>query len=342
MKIAAPLNRLNEIEALIRAGADELYCGLIDKSGWQAYAGSACLNRRGEIFSNLNSMEELKEAVTTAHQLNAPLILALNEFYSEGQSLAAVKQAEEAVDCGVDALLVADMGLIFMLRDKLKKVNLYLSSCATVFNSKAIELYADLGITRIILHRHLNIGEMKILKDQMPGHLNAEAFILNEKCYNLDGYCSFQHGNAPGIFNLNRYSFLNNMTKKHVRFLPQWMLQPVNRRMVRNSHACCFSFRAKGAGKKESGFIFNTAETFLYACGICDMYDLYKLGISHVKIAGRSILTDQVNNISIVREALGLLDDKISREDFILKAKNIVRSKHRECAPDRCYYFSEQ
>ncbi len=341
MKIVAPLNRLNEIEGLISAGADELYCGLIDQTQWQEYASSACLNRRENIFSNLNNLTELKQAIQIAHRHSVPLILTLNEFYNENQSLAVMRQAEEALNCGVDALLVADLGLILMLRDKFKKIKLYLSSCATVFNSRAIELYAEFGISRIILHRHLNIEEIKALKDSAPGELNMEAFVLNEKCYNLDGYCSFQHGNLANINNCNQQSFLTRIIKKYVRFFPQGVLQLINRHMVRNSHACCFPFHTKGINKEENRIIFNTAQTFLYACGICNIYDFYKLGISHVKIAGRSILTDQINNVALLKEVINLLDDKISKQDFIFKAKNIVRSRYRKCASDHCYYFSE-
>lgn len=341
MKIVAPLNRLNEIEGLISAGADELYCGLIDETQWQVYASSACLNRRENIFSNLNNLAELKQAVQIAHRHSVPLILTLNEFYNENQSLAVMRQVEEALNCGVDALLVADLGLILMLRDKFKKIKLYLSSCATVFNSQAIELYAEFGISRIILHRHLNIKEIKALKDSTPGQLNMEVFVLNEKCYNLDGYCSFQHGNLANIDNCNQQSFLTRIIRKYVRFFPQGVLQSINRHMVGNSHACCFPFRTKGVNKEENRIIFNTAQTFLYACGICNIYDFYKLGISHVKIAGRSILTDQVNNVALVKEVISLLDNKISKQDFIFKAKDIVKSRYRKCAPDRCYYFSE-
>ncbi len=341
MKIVAPLNRPDEIKDLIEAGANELYCGLINKTQWQEYANFACLNRREDIFSNLNDPKELKKATRIAHHYNVPIVLALNEFYDENQSDAALRQVREAIDCGIDALLVADLGLILMLKDKFKKIKLYLSSCATVFNSKAIELYAELGVKRIVLHRHLNIEEIKVLKGLIKGQLDLEVFILNEKCYNLDGYCSFVHGKFSNLANFSQQSFLNKIIKRYVGSFPQIMLQSVNRHIVRNSHACCFTFYKAEVKTNKNRVIFNTADSFLYACGICNIYDFYKLGIPYVKIAGRSILTDQVNNVLLIKEAIDSLDNKISKEDFILKAKNIVRSRHRQCSCDSCYYFYE-
>jgi len=343
IKIVAPLNRPDEINALIDSGVDELYCGLLDKNQWQAYASIGCLNRRAEISANLNNLVELKKVIEAAHRRNTPIILTLNEYYNESQSLAALRQAEEAINYGVDALLVADLGLMLMLKDRFKEIKVHLSSCATVFNSEAIRFYLDLGISRIVLHRHLNIEEIKILKNLSREQLDMEVFILNERCYNLDGYCSFQHGNFTSISNYNIRCLSNKIMKKYVRLIPGKILQAFNSYMVKNSHPCCFTFQQNKKyytdnAREDNMMIFNTPKTFLYACGVCAIYDFYKIGISHIKIAGRSILTDQVRNVSLVKQVINLLDDKMTREEFISEASDIVKSKYRECAPDRCYY----
>lgn len=338
MKIVAPLNRYNEINALIDAGADELYCGLLDKKQWQRYASIGCLNRRGEIFSNLNSLKELESAVKISHNRNVPLTLALNEYYNEDQAVVALKQAREAVDCGVDGLLVADLGLILKLKGKLKDTELYLSSCATVFNSEAVKFYTDLGVSRIVLPRHLNIGELKRLKDLLPERLGIEVFVLNERCFNLDGFCSFQHGKLTAVFKYGFQSYLNRLMKRYIRLLPGSILKNFNRDIVKNDHVCCFPFQGGPSCAKGEMFIFNTPESFLYACGICALYDFCKIGLSHVKIAGRSILTDQIRNVSLIKQVLGLLNNKITKKEFIARAKDMAIAKGRACRPDLCYY----
>jgi hypothetical protein len=112
-------------------------------------------------------------------------------------------------------------------------------------------------------------------------------------------------------------------------------LQFINNYLVSKSHPCCYTFRERGssAGK----ITFNTADHFLYACGLCNIYDFYKLGVSHIKIAGRSILTDQIKNIRLVKEITGLLDGQIQREDFVKIARNIAGSA-KKCRPLHCFY----
>lgn len=340
MKIVAPLNRDNEINALIDAGANELYCGLLDKKQWQKYSSMGCVNRRGEIYCNLNSLEELKKTVEVAHRRNVRVVLALNEFYDDEQLLMAFRQAESAMRYGIDAFMISDIGLMLKIRNKYKKIKLYLSSCASVFNPVAIEFYIELGISRLILHRHFKVEEIKLLKEKVPKGLEVEVFVLNERCYNVDGFCSFQHGKVSAKLRYGVQFYLKKFIKKYVRLMPNSVLQLINQSLVGNDSVCCFSFRqeTKNVTGEHGTITFNSPERFLYACGLCAIYDFYKADISHLKISGRSVLTDQVCNVSIVKEILGILNDVVSRDSFVSQTKNIVKSKGRRCAPDFCYY----
>jgi collagenase-like PrtC family protease len=343
MKIVAPLNRLNEIEGLISAGADELYSGLVDWSQWQRFGGLGCINRRAEIFSNLNSIAQLKKAVDISHSHGVSFVLALNEYYNEAQCQLAIKQAELALDCGVDAVLVADIGLMLMLRDRVKGLKFYLSSCAPVFNLEAINFYVELGVSRIVLNRHLNIEELKELSVAANKKLEMETFVLNERCYNIDGFCSFEHGKCTNIFNFKMQQCIKSVMKKSIRFFPAVILNKLNNFLVKNSHPCCFTFRQKllesEFEENSSRVMFNTQKAFLYACGLCAIYDFNRLGISHIKISGRSVLTDQIKNIRLVKEALGLLEKVASKEEFIFQVEKIARLNNRPCHPVYCYYL---
>lgn len=342
MKIVAPLNRLNEIEGLISAGANELYSGLVDWVQWQRFGGPGCINRRAEIFSNLNNLAQLKKAVDISHRHGVSFVLALNEYYNQAQCQLAIKQAEIALDYGVDAVLVADIGLMLMLRDRFRGLKFYLSSCAPVFNLETINFYVELGISRIVLHRHLSIEEIKELSVAVGRRLEMETFILNERCYNIDGFCSFEHGKCSSLFNFKVQQCIKGIIKKSIRFFPSAILNRINNRLVKNSHPCCFSFR-RPLSKSEfkgsnSTVMFNTEKTFLYACGLCAVYDFNLLGVAYIKISGRSILTDQIKNIRLVKKVLGLLDKVANKEEFVFQVKKICRLDNRPCHPAYCYY----
>ena len=75
MKIVAPIRQLDEIAALARAGADELYCGVTPRE-WAERFGGASANRRPG--GNLPSLAALAEAVALAHRNGVQLSLAIN------------------------------------------------------------------------------------------------------------------------------------------------------------------------------------------------------------------------------------------------------------------------
>jgi collagenase-like PrtC family protease len=337
MKIVAPLNRSNEINSLIQAGADELYSGLVDYAQWQKFGGAGCINRRAETFSNLNSVDELRKSVDIAHRHNIPFVLTLNEYYDEAQCREAIHQAQIAVDNGVDAILVADIGLMLVLKEKFKRLKLYLSSCAPVFNSETISFYSNLGVSRIVFHRHLSMNELKELSSKVRGGLELEAFVLNERCYNIDGFCSFEHGKCTNIFGFKAQQHVKEAMKKYIRLFPQKILNRINNYLVKESHPCCFPFRQKTTNGFEN-VTLNTEKAFLYACGLCAIYELNSLGVSHIKISGRSMLTDQVKNIRLVKEALMLLENVADRNEFILGAEKIAKRFGRSCGPVYCYH----
>ena len=80
MRILAPVSHLNEIEAVIEAGADELYCGVLPED-WKAQYPSISISRRQEQAAHFKTFEELKEAIQIAHDHGKKIYFTLNEHY---------------------------------------------------------------------------------------------------------------------------------------------------------------------------------------------------------------------------------------------------------------------
>lgn len=358
MKILAPVNKPREVEPLIAAGAQELYCGVLSSSWKKKYTNVASPNRREWKASNLNSYQELKEVVTLAHSQDVPVILTLNAFYTRPQYPALEEQLEEGLKTGVDALIVADLGLILFIKERGIKIPLHISTGGTAFNSRTIRFYQELGASRIILPRHFSVPEIVEIVQRAKG-IEMESFILNRGCKNIDGFCTFQHGvnevrrgpiwDIPKNLSLDYY--LLNVLKR----LPSWISSPISRSSLFGSVGACFlnyevkafSPSAKIDEKKLRAAEKSISNTFnllsgLDPCGICHLYEFQKAGMYSVKIVGRSNPTSKkLKDIRFLKASLDFLSQKPSQKDFV----NFVKEKYREIyhfpCGELCYYYGK-
>lgn len=144
IKKLVPIDSVDEVVPIINAGATELFCGIITSNG--------CLNAYSNIpKANLKGFDELKKVLEISHSYEVPVYLTRNLRRMDNNDLNnAFKEIEKAVSLGIDGIIVADLRLL----DKVKKANLPLkvisSSLMPSFNSEAVRLYMDLGISRII------------------------------------------------------------------------------------------------------------------------------------------------------------------------------------------------
>ena len=350
MKIVSPITRIDEVKPLAEAGASEFYCGVLTEEENKYFTNIWCLNRRPSALSNLRSFKELSELVRIARGYGVNVSLALNEFYAEEQFIKAREQINKALDCGVDAFIVADIGIMEELKQYMDKVKIYIGVGGTVFNSRAIQFYKKQGAARVILPRHLTLEEIKTMRLGMENkEVQLECLILNERCNNIDGFCNFEHG----IFS---YSKLLNFISRNYRllakmrgFLPNTAINFIHTRGMKKELSCCFDYKVmerKGgiaAGKSRSRLKnFFNADKFLNACGACALYDLNKMNIDFVKIVGRVFFKDKVRDVEFIHACLKLLEDNsLGQEHYKKLAKDIYKKYFKkDCQGFYCYYPS--
>ena len=161
----------------VDAGADAVYCGFQDAS-----------NARN--FPGLNfTREELAEGVAYAHARGTKVMLALNTFPPAGQFGVWQQAALDAADRGVDAMIVADIGVARFVTDRLPQQRLHLSVQAGAPSVEAIRFYVEaFGIKRVVLPRILTIPEIKGLKDEVGCEI--ETFVFGNHGLMAEGRCS--------------------------------------------------------------------------------------------------------------------------------------------------------
>lgn len=350
IKILAPVNNPEEVERIIDAGASEIYCGVLPEDWLRSYGNIASTNRREWKTANLKSFSSLKKTVDKAHKKNTPVYLAMNGLYSQGQYPLLLKQAKEAETIGVDALIVADLGLLLTLKKEKSALKVHISTGGTAFNSQTVKFYEDLGVSRIILPRHLNVEEIAGIIRDCPS-MDFEVFILNSGCKNIDGFCTFQHGvneilhgktwDLPKKLNFDRHLL------KAIRILPACISRNMKIDFFGVDSACLLSYKVgfhQAEGLSKAGMrrvLKNVSSCFgivsgIDTCGACRLPYFKKIGVKAVKIVGRNYSTGKKTaDVSFLKMILDRLENDSVNDDYIKKTfKRVYGMKCKEF----CYY----
>ncbi len=287
----APISRCEEVEPLLEAGADELYCGIVPED-WTQRFGSSGVNRR--LFCNLSTYEELARAIASARRYSRPLSLVMNApQYSEEQLDALLAMAWRFADLGGDALIVGDIGLLMRLATHGPSLRLHASSLLSCRNAEAAALYRDLGAKRVILPRDVSLVEIRSIVAACPG-IEFEAFILNDGCVFEEGSCHTIHlpSALGGPICLDRYQ----ADFSHADRTP--LTQAESQQFAEHeSNYRHWRWERFGRGFAPTGDGYP-----LGPCGICAMPALQACAVTAVKIAGREgSVARKIKSVEMVR-----------------------------------------
>lgn len=174
-ELLAPAGDLECLYAAVSAGADAVYVG------GKLYSARA--------YAKNFDMDELRRAVAYCHLHGVKLYVTLNTLLYNSEIAPAVEFAAELYRIGVDALIVADVGLIRELRIALPELELHGSTQMSVHNSCGADLAAELGCSRVVLARELS-GE-NIAKVTQKCKPEVEVFLHGALCVSHSGQCLF-------------------------------------------------------------------------------------------------------------------------------------------------------
>lgn len=328
MKITAPVSSFSDAEMAIHFGADELYCGVTTTEWLEHFGQMWWMNRRNPAQANVDSLEELGNMVALAHNADLPIHLTLNApFYSESTLDYLVRLAEKLVaQVRVDGLIVSDLNLLLRLAALDLPVRLHLSSVAACINQGAVDLYQQLGISRIILPRQLTLSDIKQLVDSDETGLEFEVFAVNDGCFYEEGFCQTTHTFGP--FCLMDWSSakiettsqalgpgFGGLNLDHVERY-QWHL-----------NNCGSSFQHNGLPNGP--------------CSLCWLGHFRDWGVSAIKIVGREASVQRkVGSLQLVKEVRDLVAANASRAEVASLARGL-RDTPQYCDSGMMCYFLE-
>ena len=328
MKITAPVSTPAEVEPLVRAGATELYCGVVP-TDWIQRFNTSGVNRR--VFGNLNGYADLERVVDKANALDADVFLVLNaQQYGEGHLDALTEIGARFHGIGGKAAIVADISLIASLAANVPGLDIHVSSVATCRNVESARFFASLGARRIILPRDVTVAEVAAVATGLPD-LDVEAFVLNDGCVFEEGACHTVHlpMNKGGPICVDNYEFeyrTGGGTKPAPRAL---------RRLEQNDR----DYRRWLWYRFGNGFSVAPNGYPWGPCGLCAMPAMQAAGVHSVKIAGREGASERkIRSVELVAEVLRRIDAGESEQNVREFAAGLREAPSHCASGYMCYY----
>lgn len=176
-ELICPAGTPAALRTAVDAGADAVYCGFQDAT-----------NARN--FPGLNfTPQELEASVAHAHARGAKVLLALNTYPPAGRVDLWRQAADTGARLGVDAFIVADMGVADYIHRTHPGIRLHLSVQAAASSPEAIRYYCQhFGVRRVVLPRILTIPEIRQIQKEIPCEI--ETFIFGNHGLMVEGRCS--------------------------------------------------------------------------------------------------------------------------------------------------------
>ena len=174
-ELLAPAGDMERLKAAVMFGADAVYL-----AGKEFGMRSASPN-----FNN----EELAAAVKFAHENSVKVHLTCNTLAHNGELSKLPEFFAFAQSVGVDAFIIADVGIMRMAQKYAPNVKIHISTQAGVVNYAAAKAFYELGASRVVLARELNLNEIAEIHIKAPKGLELEAFVHGAMCVSFSGRC---------------------------------------------------------------------------------------------------------------------------------------------------------
>src|SRR5258708_5916369 len=173
-ELLAPAGSLDAVRAALANGADSVYLG------------AAKFNARDEGAQL--SLDELAEACRLAHGRGRRIYLTLNVLIKPQELVDALMFLGEAVDRGIDAVIVQDIGLVGLIRKLYPALEIHGSTQMTVHDPSGAAVAKWLGVERVVLARENTLADIHAIRDAVPG-LGLESFVHGALCISYSGQC---------------------------------------------------------------------------------------------------------------------------------------------------------
>lgn len=282
IELLAPAGDIGKLKVALHYGADAIYFG------GQNYS----LRANAKNFS----LEEIKEAVKLAHNLNKKVYVVVNIVFHDEDFNGLKQYLLDLDEIDVDGIMVSDIAVLDLCNELNLKLERYISTQASVLNEEAAMFYKELGVKRIVLAREAMKEDIIAIKKRTG--LDLESFIHGAMCTGFSGRCVLSN-------------YLTNRDS--------------------NRGGCAQICRWKFDFYDDSNHLIS--DNFWIACKDLSMIDYFKemieAGIYSFKIEGRM---RSIYYIATVLHCYRLLFEKLSNNLLDIAYINFIRNILNRCA----------
>lgn len=173
-ELLSPAGTLKNMRYAYAYGADAVYAGMPRYS----------LRVRNNDFLEDN----LRTGIDEAHQLGKQFFVATNAMPHGAKLKTFLDDIAPVIEMGPDALIMADPGLIMLVREKWPEMPIHLSVQANTVNSAGVKFWQSVGLSRVILSRELSLDEVSEIRQECPD-MELEVFVHGALCIAYSGRC---------------------------------------------------------------------------------------------------------------------------------------------------------
>ena len=299
MELLAPAGNFEKFLTALHFGADAVYLAG-GRFGLRAFAGN---------FSE----EEMRQAVKIAHDRNKKVYVTLNIIAKDKDFEGLEDYLRFLEEIGVDAVIVADLGVVAFIREKAPNIPVHVSTQANIINSYSAKLMVELGAKRLILARELSLQEIKMIIESVPSDVEIEVFVHGAMCMAYSGRCLLSN-------------YLTGRDSNHGECVQacrwKYMVREVNR-----------EDELEVQEDERGSYIFNSKDLNM----LSHLQELKEIGVDSIKIEGRMKSPYYVATVvNAYRRALDLLPQKPTEE----LERELLKASHRRYTTG--FYFGDE
>ncbi len=171
----SPSGDFERLKLAVKFGADAVYVG-------------------GTMFgmrtnpSNFDA-DQLQEAVSFVHKNNKKIYLTCNTLPRNPEMEMLPDYLKYVSQIGVDALIIADMGVLSLAKKYAPDTEIHISTQAGIVNYQAANAFYEMGAKRIVTARELSLDEIRTIRDKTNPKLEIETFVHGAMCMSFSGRC---------------------------------------------------------------------------------------------------------------------------------------------------------
>ena len=293
-KLLAPAGSLDKLIMAVEYGADEIY-----------FAGKSMgMRARGKNFSD----KDLEQGIEYCHKHGKKSNITVN-IMAHNEDLKGIEEYLKYLEkIGADALIVADPGIIEIVKETIPDMRIHLSTQANTTNFHSAKFWYKQGVNRIVLARELSFVEIEQIVQDSPKDLEFEAFVHGAMCMAYSGRCLLSS------FMTGRYS-----NKGDCAQACRWKYNLVEEKRPGEFYPI--------EENDEGTFIMNSKDM----CMIEHLQKFKDLGITALKIEGRN-KSEYYTAVAVrsYRNALDELEKPESERNTQYWKEEVEKSSHRD------------